>query len=122
MATIDKPAAFLIRVEFHGASQAPDVYRIFHKELAENIFHDQYFDHDTGRYYDLPRATYYTHGAHTKSSVLKNARDVVDRSIAQATREEPEVEVTADIFVIEGAEGHPILTNAAPATRRSGLK
>lgn len=122
MATLDKSAQFLIRVEFHGAADAPDVYGIFHKELAENIFHDQYYNHDTKGWYDLPRATYYTKGPFTKQTVLNHAQAVVDSSIAQATEEKRGVKVTADIYVIEGAEPYPILTNKAPVHKRAQLK
>ena len=122
MATFDKPAQFFIRVEFHGATAAPDVYGIFHRELAENIFHDQYYNSDTQGWHDLPRATYYTRGPFTKQTVLAHAQDVVDRSIDQATEEKPGVKVTADIYVIEGAEPYPILTNAAPVPKRDRLK
>ncbi len=122
MSSYDKPAQFIIRVEFHGATDTPDVYSIFHKELAENIFHDQYYNHDTKNWYDLPRTTYYTSGPFTKQAVLVHAQHVVDRSIKQATSAEDGVDVTADIFVIEGAAPYPILTNKAPAPKRERLK
>jgi hypothetical protein len=122
MATFDKYAQFIIRVEFHGAKDAPDVYAIFHKELAENIFHDQYYNRDAESWHDLPRATYYTAGTFTKHSVMGHAQDVVNRSIAQAVAEEEGVVVNADIFVIEGAEPHPILTNKPAVAKRPRLK
>lgn len=122
MATFDKNAQFIIRVEFHGAAAAPDVYDIFHKELADNIFYDQYYNPDTKGWYDLPRTTYYAHGPFTKQSVLSHAQGVVDRSIAQATEETPGVKVTADIYVIEGAEPYPIVTNATSMPKRTKLK
>lgn len=122
MATFDKPAQFILRVEFHGAAKVPNVYSIFHKELAEDIFHDQYYNHDTNSWYDLPRATYYASGPFTKRTVLGHAQDVVARSIAQAKEDKLGVKVTADIYVIEGAEPYPILTNASPTPRRDQLK
>lgn len=124
MATYPKESQYIIRIEFHDVKEAPNVYRLFYKELEGSIFLVQmrkYSDlHST--FYDLADGTYFYEGTLPGTTLLTEANALIQRTLAAVAVDYPAAQISGHATVLKLSSRNPILTTlpAVPKAKPRG--